>query len=47
MGRACIRMGEIRNAYNILVGNPEKERHTCRDHRRLHEILRDEAPYLV
>jgi hypothetical protein len=26
IGRACSMMGEMRNAYNILVGNPECQR---------------------
>jgi hypothetical protein len=47
MGRAYRRMGEIRNEYKVLVENHDKERHTCHDHGRLHEIFRDEAPYLV
>jgi hypothetical protein len=28
MGRACSTHGDVRNAYNVLVGKPEDKRHS-------------------
>jgi hypothetical protein len=38
MGRACSKQGEIRNAYNILVGKPEVKRPLGRPMRRWKDI---------
>jgi hypothetical protein len=41
MGRACGMHGEMRNAYNILVGKPERKRPLGRSRHRWEDIRMD------